>query len=95
MRKLVKSLRDQVRELEKLVKLKDKRINELEQRALETPRKDVFIPFTISNSPCEHTYPTPWNGTVPPSCTKCGQTAAASPFWATSTIKTVGFLDQI
>ncbi len=33
---------------------------------------------------CQHEYPQPWNGIVPPNCTKCGMAAATSYFTCTT-----------
>ena len=41
---------------------------------------------TITIKWCDHEYPNPWFGTVPPSCKKCGQTAIQLfPTYTTST----------
>jgi hypothetical protein len=75
-------LKAQVKELEKLLELKDKRIKELEKTINENvlfPRIGTGSSGTITVPSqwtiCDHVYPTPWLGTVPPACLKCGQPA--------------------
>lgn len=74
-------LKEQVKELEKLLQLKDRRIKELEDMISnsimfpKTQNGSISVPsqWTI----CEHEYPSPWMGTVPPHCTKCGRQAVS------------------
>lgn len=79
-KKLEGALRRQIKELEKLVELKDRRIAELEKLTIpvSTPISVPFVqptqiqPFIVT---CQHEYPSPWFGITPPSCKKCGQPA--------------------
>lgn len=54
--------------LERRIKDVEKRLDELEK----TKIPNISIPSVFS-SPCQHEYPNPWYGTVPPNCIKCGQ----------------------
>ncbi len=79
----VKILQEQVKELEKLIKLKDESIKELERIVLNKTLQESVKPMpnivTIPSvwmpqqSMCDHEYPSPWFGTLPPACNKCGQ----------------------
>jgi len=44
----------------------------------------VFGPVDI----CQHDFPSPWHGTIPPSCMKCGQQAYGS--WTITTVSNTG-----
>lgn len=58
------------------------RIVELEQSKPFTitlptvPPTEVFIP-SVFTPVCDHEYPNPWHGTIPPRCKKCGEPALA------------------
>lgn len=62
----IEILREQIKELNELIKLKNQRIAEL-----EAVPKINLTPY-ITNI-CNHEYPSVWFGTVPPSCLKCGK----------------------
>jgi len=70
-------LKMQVEALEKLVRLKQETITELERqlslRPLFQPLPQISIPSVWQV--CQHEYPNPWGGTTPPPCKKCGQSA--------------------
>lgn len=72
----VTNLKRQITELEEIIKLKDRRISELEKLRIQ-PQSE---PYTITYSPpqtipleCQHEYPNPWYGIIPPPCKKCGK----------------------
>jgi hypothetical protein len=52
-----------------------------------TPQPTTINPY-IQPIMCQHEYPSPWLGTMPPNCLKCGQPAG----WggATYTVVTTG-----
>jgi hypothetical protein len=64
------------KELEEKVKLLEARIRDLETII---QLKDI----QFSGTGCFHDYPTPWFGTVPPACKKCGQQAPSYGPWYT------------
>lgn len=75
-------LKEQIKELEKLVELKERRIQELQSiidNNILFP-KNPHITLPLNFSVCEHVYPSPWFGTVPPSCMKCGQQSSPSSY---------------
>jgi hypothetical protein len=62
------------------------RISEVEKNRTFTPAPYVVPYVTTPNIvlnppliPCQHEYPFPWFGTVPPACRKCGQ--SQSPYY--------------
>lgn len=79
MKNLVKILRQQIAELKNLLALKDQRIRELEAQqrpSITWPYQPINVPF-IAQDLCTdggmHFYPSPWLGTIPPACQKCGK----------------------
>lgn len=42
------------------------------ERIIELQQPTISQPYILTNI-CEHEYPNPWFGTIPPSCKKCGQ----------------------
>lgn len=60
--------------LDLIIRLQE-RVVRLEQRLANYP--SISIPYIQDMDKCvdgdEHTYPNPWFGTVPPSCTRCGK----------------------
>jgi hypothetical protein len=72
-------LKEQVDILKKLVETQELLIQEMRKN---TPY--VSIPSVWTVDPCQHEYPNPWMGTVPPSCRKCGKQAEMTTFTSTS-----------
>lgn len=68
--KMIEILKEQVKELSRLLELKDKRIQELE--FLVSQNKTITIFNTPNIIGCSHDYPSPWLSTTPPTCKKCG-----------------------
>lgn len=83
----IEILKEQIAELEKLVQLKNQRIQELELMAAKPIKIDSPIPlipyvtpYMAPSNPCVlgHIYPQgPHQGILPPVCQRCGQ-----PAWA-------------
>jgi hypothetical protein len=40
--------------------------------------------YTPNTNMCQHEYPNPWMGVVPPNCTKCGQKAISYVTYSTN-----------
>jgi len=63
-------LKEKIELLQKIIDTQAQLIGEM--------RKTVPLPFisipSVWQVPCQHEYPFPWFGTVPPPCNKCGQT---------------------
>lgn len=80
-KKLIDCLNKQVNELEGMCKSKDARICELEKKISDLEGKSNNSTWSFNGwfaeEACSHEYPNPWFGTIPPSCSKCGQKAKA------------------
>jgi hypothetical protein len=67
----LEALKEKIELLQKIIDTQAQLIGEM--------RKTVPLPFVSVPStwqaPCQHEFPFPWHGTVPPPCTKCGQMA--------------------
>ena len=90
-------LAQQVKELEKLLTIKEAIIQTLEEQLEKRKYQDMFqplgpqiVPFlkpiNHNPDPCPndngyHAYPSPWMSISPPSCTKCGKQANS---WTTT-----------
>ena len=68
---------------------------ELEKRIVELEAENRLVKDLLQNrggsgpniETCQHEYPSPWFGIVPPSCTKCGKSSSGlSTRWFTGTI---------
>lgn len=83
-KKLEDILREQVYEMEKLLDIKNRRISELENNNSIIGTTPYIYP-TVDL--CQHHYPNPWYGTVPPNCLRCGKQSSN---WITGTVHTGG-----
>jgi hypothetical protein len=66
-------LLDKIIRLEKVIEQKDQMILDL-QRLLMNNQNNQLNPFW-DNDQCDHEYPSPWHGVIPPHCKKCGKQA--------------------
>lgn len=65
-----------------------KQVIETQKELIQELRKNqpiISIP-SVWTVPCQHEYPTPWYGTVPPHCKKCGQQAPSYTVTCTSNV---------
>ena len=69
----VELLKMQVEALEKLIRIKQDTIAELEKQLALKNLPNVTITSQWQVDPCQHEYPTMWGGTTPPYCLKCGK----------------------
>lgn len=65
----IDALKEQIELLKKIIDTQAQLISEMRKT---TPLPFVSIP-SVWQAPCQHEYPFPWFGTVPPPCKKCGQ----------------------
>jgi hypothetical protein len=90
----VELLKLQIEALEKLVKIKQDTVAELERqltlRPLFQPLPQISIPSVWQVDPCQHEYPETWGGTVPPSCKKCGK--SMTPYYTVTCSNNAGAL---
>lgn len=68
----VETLKEQVELLKKMIDVQAQLIQEMRKTV---PLPMVSIPSVWTPNPCQHEYPNPWFGTVPPPCKKCGLVA--------------------
>jgi hypothetical protein len=69
----LEALKEKVELLQKIIDTQAQLIQEMRKA---NPLPVISIP-SIWSVPCQHEYPSPWFGTVPPACKKCGEMAPA------------------
>lgn len=65
----LEALKEQVELLKKIVDIQSQLIQEMRKT---DPLPVISIP-SVWQAPCQHEYPSPWHGIIPPACKKCGQ----------------------
>jgi len=68
----LEALKEKIELLQKIIDTQAQLIQEMRKT---NPLPVVSIPsvWTTPVQQCQHEYPSPWLGTVPPPCKKCGQ----------------------
>lgn len=82
----LEALKEKVELLQKIIDTQAQLIGEMRK---SNPLPIVSIPSVWQSpplypGPCQHEYPFPWFGTVPPPCKKCGQTGLGYTITSTS-----------
>lgn len=81
--KMIEELQTQVTGLKAEVAILKAQMWHKQDRDVFIP--SVFGPVDVCTDGGYHDYPSPWAGTVPPSCKKCGKMAAS---WAVTSVTT-------
>lgn len=76
----LEALKEKVELLQKIIDAQSQLIQEMRKN---NPLPVVSIP-SVWQVPCQHEYPFPWFGTVPPACKKCGQVGQGYTITSTS-----------
>lgn len=82
----IEALKEQIELLKKMIDVQAQLIQEMRKT---TPLPSVSIPSVWIGNPCQHEYPFPWFGTVPPACKKCGQTGQTYTITSTTSSDTI------
>jgi hypothetical protein len=81
----LEALKEKIELLQKIIDTQAQLISEM--------RKTVPLPFvsipSVWQVPCQHEYPFPWFGTVPPACKKCGQIGQTYTITSTTSSDTI------